>query len=228
MASKADILASLRASVAAIEQGEGLAGQSASSGGSHLSSGTPSAADGGGGRRAGGCTEVPPKMLSPEANGDGGKDADAALRKILRWVSVRERSSAYVRDRLARDDFPAPAIEEALERAVRVRAVDDRRYGDALIRMKLAAGKGLRDVEAELSALGVDPTTLEAWQEHDARGRDAEVARAMEVLQRRPPRAKRLREAAFRKLVGQGFSTDVAASASRQWCESLSSANDVF
>ena len=154
-----------------------------------------------------------PAPVAPE------KTADEAFRKILRWVSVRERSSAYVRDRLAKDDFPAEAVEEALARAVRMHAVDDRRYGDALIRMKLAAGKGLRAAEAEIAELGIDPASLDAWQEHAERGRDAEVERALAVLRRRPPRAKQARKAAFRKLVGQGYATDVASTAARRWSE---------
>ena len=39
------------------------------------------------------------------------------------------------------------------------------------------------------------------------------------LLRRRPPRAKRAREAAFRKLVTQGFDTDVAVTAARRWSE---------
>lgn len=147
------------------------------------------------------------------------KTAEEAFRKILRWASVRERSTAYVRDRLSKDEFPSEVIEEALERAVRVHAIDDRRYSDALIRMKLSAGKGLRAAEAEISELGIDPASLDTWQEHAERGRDAEVERALAVLRRRPPRAKQAREAAFRKLVGQGYATDVASTAARRWFE---------
>ena len=99
------------------------------------------------------------------------------------------------------------------------RAIDDRRYGDALIRMRLAAGKGLRDAEAEIEALGIDPRTLDAWQEHAERGRDAEIERALALLRRRPPRAKAAREAAFRKLVSQGYATDIASTAARIWHE---------
>ena len=119
----------------------------------------------------------------------------------------------------AEDDFPAAVVEEALQRAVRVRAVDDRRYADALVRMKLAAGRGLRDAEREIEELGIDPATLDFWVEHERKGRDFEVGRALAALRRRPPKAKRAREAAFRRLVSQGFSTDVAASASRTWSE---------
>ena len=71
-----------------------------------------------------------------------GKTARDAYQKILRWAAVRERSTAYLRERLLKDDFPAAVVEEALQRAMRVRAVDDRRYADALVRMKLAAGAG--------------------------------------------------------------------------------------
>ena len=46
------------------------------------------------------------------------------------------------------------------------------------------------------------------------------MGRALAALRRRPPKAKRAPgEAAFRRLVSQGFSTDIAATASRTWSE---------
>ena len=45
------------------------------------------------------------------------------------------------------------------------------------------------------------------------------MERALALLRRRPPRAKQVREAAFRKLAARGFDTDVAASAARLWYE---------
>ena len=173
-------------------------------------------------------TAAPPPMLGCPSRGEEregalndeeGKTARDAYQKILRWAAVRERSTAYLRERLLKDDFPAAVVEEALQRAMRVRAVDDRRYADALVRMKLAAGRGLRDAEREIEELGIDPATLDSWVEHERKGRDFEVGRALAALRRRPPKAKRAREAAFRRLVSQGFSTDVAASASRTWSE---------
>ncbi|MEE0705987.1 MAG: RecX family transcriptional regulator, partial [Adlercreutzia sp.] len=142
-----------------------------------------------------------------------------AYQKILRIISVRERSSAYLRERLQKEEFPSQAVEEALEKAQRLYLVDDRRYSDALIRMRLAAGKGLRDAEQEIEELGIDPTTLDAWQEHAAQGPEVERERALALLRRRPPRAKNARDAAFRKLMSQGYSTDVAGSVARQWAE---------
>ena len=212
MATKAAILADLRASMAAIERGEGSGAFAADSscgdrraarGDAEDTGGTaaPAAIGAAGGQRA---SDASSCELQGDRHGGGERTGEAAFRKILRWVSVRERSSAYVRERLAKDEFPPEAIDEALDRAVRAHAVDDRRYSDALIRMKLAAGKGLRAAEAEIIGLGIDPSTFVAWHEHAERG---------------PPRAKQAREAAFRKLVGQGFSTDIASSAARLWSE---------
>ena len=162
-------------------------------------------------------SESNPLTAKSCAQAEEGKTAEDAYRQILRWVAVRERSTIYLRDRLLSADFAEGDADEAIERACRVHVVDDRRYADALIRMRLAAGKGLRDAEREIEELGIDPSSLDAWQEHQARGRDAEVERALQVLRRRPPRAKQQREAAFRRLVSQGYSTDVAASAARLW-----------
>ena len=53
------------------------------------------------------------------------------------------------------------------------------------------------------------------------------MGRALAALRRRPPKAKRAREAAFRRLVSQGFSTDVAATASRTWSEEQERSPDV-
>lgn len=147
------------------------------------------------------------------------KSADEAYQQILRWVSVRERSTAYLRSRLLKAEYSPQAIDEALAKACRVRVVDDRRYADALVRMTLAAGKGLSNVEREISELGIEPATLDAWKEHSELGREFDIERALTVLQRKPPRAKNQREAAFRRLISQGYGTDVASAAARLWAE---------
>ena len=216
MASKADILLKLKADISVIERGEATAEEPSPSSRVRAHRTIPGA------RARTGFLADDAKMVNlgdARDDADPEKTAESAYQKILRWVSVRERSSAYVRDRLAKDDYPAAAIDEALERAQRVRAVDDRRYADALVRMKLSAGKGLRDAEREIEELGIDPASLDSWLEHAEQGRDAEVERALAVLRRRPPRTKLVREAAFRKLMSQGFPTDVASSAARKWAE---------
>lgn len=231
MTAKADILASLRADIASIEHGgsasrptagvrqdrvaEEEAGRSIHVRGCRR----PPAAPGAGSAGEGSGFDAGATGKETGADCDDGKTAEEAFRKILRWASARERSTAYVRDRLARDEFPAEAIEEAVGRACRVHALDDRRYADALVRATLSAGRGLRRAEEEIRALGIEPDTLDAWAEHAEAGREADVSRALEVLRRRPPRARAAREAAFRKLVGRGYPADVASTAARLWFE---------
>ncbi len=235
MASKADILADLKASIAAIERDDasgpdasGAEGEWGACGVAPQRKGSARSAARMRGRTAEESFLAAGPTTSDDQMKDGGTDgppktADAAFQKILRWVSVRERSTAYVRERLLKDEFPAEAVEEAVERACRVRAVDDRRYADALVRMRLAAGKGLRPVEREIEELGIDPSSLDSGVEHAEAGREVEVDRALALLRRRPPRAKQVREASFRKLVSQGFSTDIAATAARLWAEEAAS-----
>ena len=174
MASKADILAALRADIAALE----AAPPSEEPCAQIAAWPHPAEDDAVCGRDTGAsCAQDLSRSSRGEEresalSGEEGKTARDAYQKILRWAAVRERSTAYLRERLLKDDFPAAVVEEALQRAVRVRAVDDRRYADALVRMKLAAGRGLRDAEREIEELGIDPATLDFWVEHERKGRD--------------------------------------------------------
>ena len=59
------------------------------------------------------------------------------------------------------------------------------------------------------------------WPEGFFQDEEPEVERALELLRRKPPRAKNVRDAAFRRLVMKGYSHDIAATASRLFVESL-------
>lgn len=145
------------------------------------------------------------------------EESSRAFNQILRWVSARERSSLSVRTRLRELDYSEAAIDAALERAQKCSAINDKRYAGALIRTKQAQGKGMRAVQWELEQLGVDLDSLDEWNDYMNAGRDAELERALELLRRKPPRAKLAREAAYRKLVTQGYSTSIASDAARRW-----------
>lgn len=144
---------------------------------------------------------------------------ERAYQKILRLASVKERSTNQLRVRLERDGFQVEAIEGALERAKRSGVVDDARYADFYVRSKLSCGKGSAGIARELERLEIDPTCVPAFQEHFEEGCDSEEERAFAFLQRKPPHSKNQREGAFRKLVGQGYSAQVASSAARRWYE---------
>lgn len=139
------------------------------------------------------------------------------MRKIERLASMREQASSALRARLVRDGFPAEVADEAVERACACGLVDDVRYADVLVRSRLAQGKGVAGIERELAELGIDASGLEELAVAD--DHDAELARALALLDRKPPRAKNKREAAYRRLMQKGYGSSVASSAARQWAE---------
>ena len=108
-------------------------------------------------------------------------------------------------------------VEAALDRALACGLVDDGRFADVLVRSRLAQGRGRRGIAAELESLGIDADGVEALAAADD---DAgEVDRALALLDRKPPRAKNRRDAAYRRLAQKGFSASVSSSAARLWCE---------
>ncbi len=155
---------------------------------------------------------------------------ECACQKILRSVSAREQSSQRMRDKLKRDNFSSDVIDEAIERACRCHVIDDRRYSDMLIRSTLSQGKGLVFVIEEIEALGVDVYDLDSYKEFLEQGEGFDEQRALDFLKSHPPRSKNIRESAYRKLVNKGYSTSVASTVARRYCEiqkSISSCDDV-
>lgn len=148
---------------------------------------------------------------------------ERAYQKILRLASVKERSTSELRARLGRDGFDEEATEHALERAERNRVVDDARFADFYVRSKLACGKGSSGIRRDLERLDIDPDCVPSFQERFEEGSDSEEERALAFLERKPPRSKNQREGAFRKLVGQGYSAQVASTVARRWSESRGS-----
>lgn len=223
MTSKAELIASLRAEMEAIAR-EGAGAPSRAQGEPVAADCLPGLAGPAAARGRAGAVGDARLADSPEEGGDpAGAEveltAERAFQKILRLAAAREQSTVRLRARLARDGYADDVACEAIARAVRVHAVDDRRYAEALVRMRVASGKGVEGVIPEIEGLGIDPETLEALVEYRADGEEADVDRALALLERRPPRAKNQRDAAFRKLVQQGFGTATAATAARRWAE---------
>ena len=142
--------------------------------------------------------------------------ADSAFAKIQRLLCIREHASALLYKRLLSSGYDDRIAAEAVQRAINCGLVSDERYADVLVRSRLSQGKGLRGIAFELEQADIDPKTVPAYQE--ALFRDSgpdELARALSLLAAKPPKAKRIREAAYRKLVQKGYESSVAASAAR-------------
>lgn len=158
------------------------------------------------------------KVREEVASVDGPAEAERAFRKIERLASAREQASGALRQRLVREGFSQEAVEESLARALSCGLVDDMRYADVLVRSRLSQGRGRQGIAAELAGLGIDPDEVEALAASDE-GDEREVERALEVLERKPPRAKNARDAAYRRLAQKGFGASAASTAARLWSE---------
>ena len=145
-----------------------------------------------------------------------------AFAKISRIVSHAEKSTKQIRERLKRDGFSEEAIENSLERATRCGMVDDERYAEWLVRSRLRQGRGLAGIERELSEVGYRLEDLRGWPEEFEYNDDDETERAIAFLEKHPTNAKNKRDAAYRKLVMKGFSSQCSTRAARIWCERYS------
>ena len=120
---------------------------------------------------------------------------------------------------LVREGFPPEAADAAVGRALACGLVDDARYAEVLVRSRLSQGRGAQGIAAELELLGIDASVVPGWPEEFAVDHESEVARALALLDRKPPRAKNKRDAAYRRLAQKGFGASVASTAARIWSE---------
>lgn len=145
---------------------------------------------------------------------------EKAFRKIERLACVREQASKALQARLEREGYEPHVANAAIERARSCGLISDERYADVLVRSRLSQGKGLQGIAAELEALDIDPRQVDGFLEatEQTSGPD-ELARALALLDAKPPRGKRPRESAYRKLMQKGYGATVSASAARIWTE---------
>ncbi|MBR0406127.1 MAG: regulatory protein RecX [Eggerthellaceae bacterium] len=146
-----------------------------------------------------------------------GNSAEDAFKKILALVNASDKSERMIRDRLSRLDFSESAVESAIARAKECGFIDDIRYGDVLVRSRISQGKGSAGIERELYENDIDPYDIPGYPEEFGIDPDSEFDRALSLLERKPPRSKKAREAAYRKLIQKGYPSSVASSAARVW-----------
>ena len=146
-------------------------------------------------------------------------ESSRALTKIVNLVNVSDRSEKTIRTRLQNAGFSQDAIESSIQKATAFGFINDSRFADILIRSRISQGKGSAGIERELKDNGIDPANVDGWPyEYDVDDSE-EVSRAIALLQKKPPRAKNKRDAAYRKLMQKGFPARVCATAARMWYE---------
>ena len=144
-----------------------------------------------------------------------------AFRKIERLVKVRDRSVSETRKRLSQDEYSEAAADAAIEKALSIGYLDDGRFADVLVRSRLRAGKGLSGVIRELKSHSIDPyEVLDGFPDDYLSRVPSQEDAAFALLCRKPPRAKNVKQAAYAKLVRSGYSSAIAAEATKRWLES--------
>jgi regulatory protein len=140
----------------------------------------------------------------------------AAYAAALAMLARRELSEAQLRERLARKEHEAEAIDAAIARLRETGAVDDRRVALAAARTEAAVkSRGRSRVLLKLHALGIPPDIAEAAADEVLGALDESVLVARAIDRRLRPAGATIRDAAhFRRLlqqlIRQGFSPALA------------------
>ena len=150
-----------------------------------------------------------------EARDEYNDNANAAFGKIERLLAVRDRS--VTETRLQRDHYTERAIAESLERALRCGYLDDARFAEGFIRMRLRASKGINGIVRDLKGHQIDAYAIPGFPDVFLEEQGSQLDNAIRLLERKPPRAKNKKQAAYAKLIRNGFSSSVASSAVKTW-----------
>lgn len=148
---------------------------------------------------------------------DYNDDPNDAFHKIERLLSVRDRSVSEITSRLQRDRYTERAINESIERAMRCGYLDDARFADIFIRSKLRASKGINGIVRDLKAHNIDAYSIPDFPDAYIEEQGSQLENAIYLLKRKPPRAKNKQQAAYAKLIRNGFSSNIASTAVRAW-----------
>ncbi|MGI6591374.1 MAG: regulatory protein RecX [Eggerthellaceae bacterium] len=158
-----------------------------------------------------------PSGLSMDGRQDEEDPCKQAYNRIVYLCGYNEFSREKMRKRLKREKIRDEVAEDALDRAVACGLIDDIRYGEALCAGRMRSGKGRQGIEAELWENGIDPASIEGWPQEYEERYGSELSRALKVIESHPPRSKRPRDSAYRRLIGKGFSPGVASDAAGTW-----------
>lgn len=143
--------------------------------------------------------------------------AQLAWKKLLRLLSVRDRSIKECRSKLQESGFSSSDIDLALSKATRLRLLDDLRFADGLIRTKVAAGKGLRGIESLLVEHDIAPSSVDGFPFDYVDEFGSEFDRACRFIERHPTRSKNPWKSAYGKLLRAGYDNETAYKASTWW-----------
>ena len=163
------------------------------------------------------------RMRQDKESSEKHPTAKTAYSRIVELCGYHDFSRAKMRERLKREGIPDGAIEEAIERAVKVGLIDDLRWGEMRASALMRRGVGRNGVVRELKENGIDAYSIAGWPHEYEERFGSELDRATCFLEKNPPRSKNPRASAYGKLMRKGYSPDIAARACALWFDSRDS-----
>jgi regulatory protein len=153
------------------------------------------------------------------------EDPNVVLEAALRFLEPRQRSIGEVRRRLTRVGYQAALVEGAIARLIELGMLDDQAFARTWIesrdRARPRSGRALR---RELAVKGVDRETVDGtMDEREAETPDADAEAARRLLERNARALARvgdpqaMRQRAYALLARNGFDSETAAAASREF-----------
>ena len=138
----------------------------------------------------------------------------------LRMLARRELSEVQIRQRLARRQHTAEAIDAAVERLLEERAIDDRRVAEAVARTQSSVKRrGKLRVRREIEQAGIAPAIARTVVDDvfESVDPDAQIQASLAKRLRGGERIADEKELArlYRYLTGQGFEVDTVLRALR-------------
>ncbi|MGN0301516.1 MAG: regulatory protein RecX [Anaerotardibacter sp.] len=158
--------------------------------------------------------------LSEEDENELIDSPEKAFRKIQQLISVRDRSVHEIEQRLITLNYSPESIQIAIERALECNYLNDKRFAEIYLRSKVNRNKGLQGAKRDLLGHNISESCIDECIEIYF-NEDDEEERAYLLLCQKPPRAKNAFQAAYGKLIRNGYQSNVALAATKRWISTL-------
>jgi len=138
------------------------------------------------------------------------EDSQKAFNLSLRYLNLRIRSTKEIQDYLFKKGFSKQAIDEVIERLKNLKFLNDKTFGESLIRNRQRKGKSSYLISYELKQKGLDEKTISELKENSLN--DLETAK--NFVERKKHLYQSLSKIEYRNKMGRllqsrGFSWDV-------------------
>ena len=219
MADTSETLATLRASIARIESGQGSGSFAPDTSGasSFRSKRVTSDVD-----QEGALSDVEDFDGVANAKSRAVKDnsqasPDEAFARIVELVSHAPRTTGDVRRRLKSERYPDTSIAPAVERARDCLLLDDGHFAEQYALSRLGRGFGMERIKRELREKGIDVQSYPFWDElEDEYGAETEMERALAYAEAHMPTSKHPGKSLYAALIRRGFTSRCASETVRK------------